>query len=332
MSDFQFLPSKTGAVRTNRRMHDGLFTSLAYLAEVMSEQDPALTDRLTQWRKGLGKNARLSPAVFGAYYDVVDALEAEDNDRAFKLFERILAAPAEADQTRICVLGRDYDAIDGARIQAYMGRPETDVAGVTAPDAEAAERFTAKLRHAIDWIERHLPGLGQEMNELVREITLVGPVEGSNLFEGGTCFRLWGAVALNCERRASYPDLIATLAHEEGHAALFGACRDEMLVENPDSEMFYSPIRGRARPLEGIFHASFVSARMVWALKTMLDSDEFSPMERQRIATDLENAYYIYSESADIVCQNARLTPTGAAVLEAMTDFMSKPDYQLQFA
>ncbi|KCZ62009.1 hypothetical protein L53_14065 [Hyphomonas sp. L-53-1-40] len=319
---FRFIPNSSDAITTNQAMHDGLYDSLRYLAGELSDKAPTLPAAFEAWREKIGPAQRVSSAVFGTYYDAVEALQAGDTDTGVALIQRILTEHPVARSTKITVLGRDYTDADSRRIQTFMGAPETGAAGVTQPDPSQADRFSAKLEEAIGWIEHNLPELHDEMNALLGELILVGPAEGSLEFEGGTCFRLWGAIALNAERKASVADLIVTLAHEEGHAALFGACKNEMLVENPDSELFWSPIRRTERPLEGIFHASFVSARMIWVLKHMLAGDEFGWFERRRLRKILKEAEAIQRDSADIVRREGRLTETGKSVLQAMTDFM----------
>lgn len=325
MLHFQFIPNSGDADATNQAMHDGLYDSLRYLAEELSNEAPRLASDFEAWRQNIGPAQRLPSAVFGTYYDVVEALQAGDTETGVALIQRILMVQPVMRGTKITVLGRDYAEPDSRRIETFMGAPETGAAGVTQPDQAQADRFATKLRKAITWIEHHLPELHDEMNALLGELILVGPAEGSLEFEGGTCFRLWGAVALNAERKASVADLIVTLAHEEGHAALFGACKNEMLVENPDSELFWSPIRRTKRPLEGIFHASFVSARMIWVLRHMLASKEFGWLERRRLRKILREAEAIQRDSADIVRREGRLTETGKAVLQAMTRFMDAP-------
>ena len=322
MPYFQFIPNSGHAIKTNQAMHDGLYDSLRYLTDELNNEAPGLASEFEAWRQNIGPAQRLSSAVFGTYYDAVEALQAGDTETGVALIQRILMAQPVMRGTKITVLGRDYAETDSRRIENFMGAPETGAAGVTQPDQAQADRFATKLREAITWIEHHLPELHDEMNALLGELILVGPAEGSLEFEGGTCFRLWGAVALNAERKASVADLIVTLAHEEGHAALFGACKNEMLVENPDSELFWSPIRRTKRPLEGIFHASFVSARMIWVLRHMLASKEFGWLERRRLRKILKDAEAIQRDSADIVRREGRLTETGKAVLKSMTDFM----------
>jgi hypothetical protein len=322
MPHFQFIPDTDHAIRTNQDMHDGLYDSLRYLTDELKNELPGLPAEFEAWRQMIGPEQRVSSAVFGTYYDAVEALQAGDIETGGALIQRILMAQPVARGVKITVLGRDYAEADTRRVEKFMGAPETGAAGVTQPDPARADRFATKLADAIAWIERNLPELHGEMNTLLSELILVGPAEGSLEFEGGTCFRLWGAVALNAERKASVADLIVTLAHEEGHAALFGACRNEMLVENPDSELYWSPIRRTERPLEGIFHASFVSARMIWVVRHMLASKEFGWLERRRLAKILKEADAIQRDSADIVRREGRLTETGKAVLQAMTRFM----------
>ena len=332
MQPFQFLPSAEAAAQTNLAMHDRLFKSLNYLVEVLSGADAGLQNAYQAWRSRLPVGSNLPPSVFGTYYEAVEALQADDTHTGLSLLADIFQQAAAPQGVKLRILGPDYSEREMAIIQKFMGAPETGVAGVTAPDPRKAERFIVKLREAINWIDANVPELSGEMNTLLRDLVLVGPAKGQATFEGGTCFRLWGAVALNAERRASFADLIVTLAHEEGHAALFGACQEEMLVENPDSERYWSPIRGTERPLEGIFHASFVSARMVWVLGRMQESKDFSWLERRRLESTLRETEAIQRESADIVRREGRLTRTGQDVLAAMTGFMSGQAATLQSA
>ncbi|HAE94747.1 aKG-HExxH-type peptide beta-hydroxylase [Hyphomonas atlantica] len=322
MAQFRFIPHKADAIRTNQVMHEGLFESLEHIADVLKSEDPELSRHLKNWTQSARSGMRVPAAVFGAYYDAVEALQATDIATASELVKRIASSECIPEKTRITVLGRDHSETDTRRIERFMGAPETGAAGVTQPDRVLATQFETKLSAAIDWIQIHVPELHDEMNALLGELILVGPAEGALEFEGGTCFRLWGAVALNAERKASVADLIVTLAHEEGHAALFGACTREMLVENPDSELYWSPIRKTERPLEGIFHASFVSARMVWVIGKMLETGDFGWLERRRLKKILKEAHAIQQDSAEIVQREGRLTETGRAVLEAMMGFM----------
>ena len=328
MHTHSFLPCTDTARRNDRGMHEKLLASLSYLADTMAVIDPTLPGRFEAWSKQLSSNAHLTPDVFGGYYDIVSALEFDHRRRARRAFERILLTQPVETGVHIRQLQRDHARTDARRIRRFMGSPETGASGVRKPRKTQANAFATQLDEAFNWIEENVPDMYGEVRALIREVTLVGP-EGRNhtAFEGGTCFRLWGALVLNAERDVSVPDLITTLAHESGHAALFGFCQDEMLVENPDSELHWSPIRQEKRPLEGIFHAAFVSARMVWVIQRMLESEDFDIEARLAVASDLEQATNVYQESAEIIRSVGKLTQTGSAILASTEAFMSsRPD------
>ncbi len=55
---------------------------------------------------------------------------------------------------------------------------------------------------------------------------------------------------------------MAALLHETAHQLLFGLSLDQPVVENDVEERYASPLRPDPRPMDGIFHATFVCARM----------------------------------------------------------------------
>lgn len=324
MHKYRFLPCAETARRNDQMMHDKLVSSLRYLADCMAPIDPTLPRKFEAWITQLPKRTRLAPVVFGAYYDIVSALEADRTQIAQKEFERVLLAQHVAENIQICHLTRDHTRLESRRIRRFMGSPETGASGIRQPKTAQAREFAKQLDEALNWIEKKLPDLFGEIRALIREIILVGPAGNKHsAFEGGTCFRLWGALVLNAERDVTVPELVTTVAHESGHAALFGFCQDEMLVENPDTELHWSPIRQDDRPLEGIFHAAFVSARMVWALRHMLASKDFGAQARRSMEMDVAEATKVYQESVSIVQTAGKLTKTGSAILASTEAYMS---------
>ena len=203
------------------------------------------------------------------------------------------------------------------------GCPECGQNRIAKCPQREARQFKANLSAALGILAASAPDLYAEFQTLIRDIILVVP-DGScdDEFEGGTCFKLWGALFLNAESEATPLQLAITLAHEEGHAVLFGACREEMLVENSDEERFWSPIRQAERPLEGIFHATFVSARMAVTIREIQRNSALSPADRKIVDQELKQALSIYEEGARIVAENARFTETGQAVFNEMSKSM----------
>lgn len=320
----QYLPSVQQARQLNLEMHAALVSSLRNVAgqaaDVLSE---STINAFGLWAGSRGTAETLPPSAFGAYYELVNALQCDEFDRADTLFHEIMNAPESPKALQVRRLGHDYDADTTRRFQAYMGNGKTDASGIAPPALKDAHAFTENLNAALAILSEHCPELAQEFHELVREIILVAPDGSSDSeFEGGTSFKLWGALFLNAECTPTPAQLAVTLAHEQGHAVLFGMCREEMLVHNLDDERFWSPIRQAKRPMEGIFHATFVSARMIDVLITLRRNMSLSRRDRAKLDLDLETSANVYEEGVEIISRHARMTETGQAIFEDMTRTM----------
>lgn len=320
----QYLPSVQQARQLNLEMHAALVSSLRNVAgqaaDVLSE---STINAFGLWAGSRGTAETLPPSAFGAYYELVNALQCDEFDRADTLFHEIMNAPERPKAVQVRRLGHDYDADTTRRFQAYMGNGKTDASGIAPPALKDAHAFTENLNAALAILSEHCPELAQEFHELIREIILVAPDGSSDSeFEGGTSFKLWGALFLNAECTPTPAQLAVTLAHEQGHAVLFGMCREEMLVHNLDDERFWSPIRQAKRPMEGIFHATFVSARMIDVLITLRRNMSLGRRDRTKLDLDLETSANVYEEGVEIISRHARMTETGQAIFEDMTRTM----------
>ena len=111
MPYFQFIPNSGHAIKTNQAMHDGLYDSLRYLTDELNNEAPGLASEFEAWRQNIGPAQRLSSAVFGTYYDAVEALQAGDTETGVALIQRILMAQPVMRGTKITVLGRDLSLI-----------------------------------------------------------------------------------------------------------------------------------------------------------------------------------------------------------------------------
>lgn len=323
---FQFEPSKQQARQFDAAMHDALATSVLDLAQQAKPylRQPGV-DAVAAWSDRICSGQVVSPSTFGAYYDLVTALEEDAFERAEQLFGEVLSSGAGEAEPLVRSLRHGVEEAIGARFQRFMGNGTTDASGIASPCFEDSDRFETLLCDAFALLQRYRPSLHSEFQALIRNIILVAP-DGSSpkAFEGGTSFKLWGALFLNAECRPSAAQLAISLAHEEGHAVLFGACRHEILVENPDEERYWSEIRQAKRPMEGIFHATFVSARMVDLLLVLRRASILSSFERNQMENELQNAVGVYEAGVSMIKRHARLTATGHAVFQAMRHAMNQ--------
>jgi hypothetical protein len=102
--------------------------------------------------------------------------------------------------------------------------------------------------------------------------------------------------------------MIEGLSHESAHAYLFALSLGDSFVDNPDDELHPSPLRADPRPLDGTLHATYVSARMHYALSHVIESGVLSRSEENEAMIP---AKYLVNGLSITPC-----APRGADVIE----------------
>jgi HEXXH motif-containing protein len=128
------------------------------------------------------------------------------------------------------------------------------------PNAAQWAAFVAGVADTFSLLELTDAALAAEIRALIVLVIGSAPLTPALSFGGVTSLTLWGAVTLNSEIHPTPLEIADRLVHEGAHTLLFGYATDERLVRNPDSERFASPLRPDPRPMDGVFHATFVCA------------------------------------------------------------------------
>ena len=106
------------------------------------------------------------------------------------------------------------------------------------------------------------PEIAARFRSLLTEIVFVSPeLNKASKFGGATSFFCFGAMFLNADKHRALVSMIDGLVHESAHANLFSLSLGDPFVANKDDELYHSPLRSDPRPLDGIFHATYVSAQ-----------------------------------------------------------------------
>lgn len=321
-STFSFVPTGEQGRRCDGAMRRGLADSLAYIVEQSRGQvgfdEPALQRLIDGLRAGHGYPA----STFGIYYDLVPALTSGDRAAAEALFGELAA---ERPLTEPCrVLGLDDPAL--GQVSRYKRLLDTDTTrpyGFQPPAPAQTRAFAERLQQARGIIRQVIPELAAEQEAILREIILaVGDAGSDYTFDGGSSYMLWGALFLNAESHTSDMAMIEVLAHEASHSLLFGCCTGEPLVLNADDELFSSPLRRDPRPMDGIYHATFVSARMHWTMSRLLESGlaETAQVEEARARRD--ESRQSFEQGYSVVAEHADLTTTGRAIMQRTRAYM----------
>jgi HEXXH motif-containing protein len=152
--------------------------------------------------------------------------------------------------------------------------------------------------------------------------TAVNPAQAVE-FESVTALRAFSGVLFNAHSEASRLQSAVSLVHEAAHMALFAYSPKEGVVTNSPTERYVSPLRTDPRPLEGIFHQSFVLARMMYGLGLLRESTDASAEESDFASNFINCSVPRFNDAVETLNRHARLTPQGAKALEASKHFVN---------
>lgn len=322
MTDLTFPPNARRAAQLDQNMLKDLGASLRHVVEQARGQIAFDRDAIAALIARLERGERHPPLLFALYYELVDAVIEERWDNAEERFRRLAAIRPAPPGLQILALN-DTSGADGGRYRRLMCSDESLDINFLEPDADKANAFRARILSARRLLDRAAPELAGEVGAIINEIVLVaGDPKCKMQFDGGSHFQLWGSLFLNTDFHPTELAVVEVIAHESAHSLLHGFCRDENLVENDEEERFASPLRVDPRPMHGIYHAAFVSARMHWAMSAMIDSGVLDT-EAKRHASDARDAdARNFAAGYSVVRKHGRLTPLGERLISGAADYI----------
>ncbi len=287
------------------------------------------------------------PADFTAYFDLAVALTMNSRspsngalddqvERASAALQR-LSVPAPLIQAsalsrpRVITLCADgFAAEDMASLIRWWDTEPDNAMDLAAVGTDDLAMSAGKVERALNELEQAAPLLYAELLTITRDIVIAMPGEARRLSFGGvSSFAAWGAIGINYHAHPHWADYLRTLVHETAHLLLFAIARDEPLVLNDVGERQASPLRDDLRPVDGIFHAAFVSAREAMALNSCIVS-----LEAAGATDDLLLHEYLENLLSDSVIsfldccrqlnQHARLSPLGHQILQEAKSYMDE--------
>jgi hypothetical protein len=266
------------------------------------------------------------PAVMAIYSDLVEAIFSEDEPRTMSLLSE-LSQPVWRDPCAPRIVNLADDELgphQGDRYRRLLNDDPSirfDLAPVPSGACPEARGNFAQAQHLIG---AALPELAGELDYLAREVVLVDAGAASSLsVHGASCFYLWGAVVLNRQAHGSRLKIVEGLAHESGHALLLGITLGAPLVENPVEERYPSPLRDDPRPMDGLVHATYVLARMHYAVSRVAASGLLDRNELDDARAVTASALQSYREALSVVDRSARFTTLGGVAFEGARQYMS---------
>jgi len=319
-----FAPSAERVFFLDWRMRSRLAASLRY---ILAQGDGVLTIPQERFQKFLTDlEARpVSPLAFSFYNDAVLAIEEDDIKNASQLLTELTTLPSRADGLEIIDLADPKQDAVAARYARFLNDDPSVSFDIFPPSKPIAEKCRAQIRDAFALLDAGDPDLAGEIRALLREIILAAGTKDPKAmtFDGASSFMLWGAIILNADRGDGPIGMAQMLAHESAHNLLFGFSADEALVENGPDELFSSPLRKDPRPMDGIYHATFVTARMYRVVQQLLDSGVLDAAAKEKAQKDLADNARLFQHGIETVQKFAKLSPLGASVMRGAAEYMA---------
>jgi len=318
-------PSKARTELARQNFYFKVLSSLAYLISVGSAQrDRPNISALV--RTPLSSSA-LEPRLFYLHDTLLLAMRAQDVNRVQETLDVVeevakagmrlktdsipeIKSIGDADWENFVVensinLGEEY----------FKKRPE--IAPVS--DDVAAEQRGIVIA-ALELIQEYFPAMHEEVQGLLNKIRLF---KGS-VTMGITDVRMFGCMLIRTPR----PEVNAQLyyaehiTHETSHMYLNAAMSIDPILLNDRSELFTSPLRPDPRPMIGVFHATFVTSRIVQLFESL----------SQKRAVSEDTNVYLYQQLDELkagineVAKGAKLTPTGKLLLREFEEIAENAD------
>jgi len=317
--DLAFEPDGARATRLDREIRADLAVSLEHLTSRCQDTisfDQAALLRLIQ---GLRAGERYPPACFGIYTHLVFALLQNDHSTSVDLFKQLTCLQAQVAHSEVLCLDDSRIAPHRQYMEALMGFRADDSSAMAPADSEALQRFLCDYRWAMARMEEDLPEMAAEIQAMVSQLILVWiPDDKVRLsFDGGSAPMLWGGMFVNAARQRTPLELLEVLVHESAHLLLYAFTQHEPLVLNDEAERYDSPLRTDLRPMEGIFHATWVSARMALAMHTLSRSRLLDDALRHEALAATQVGIANFAAGNVVIQSHARFTETGRQVIDA---------------
>ena len=278
----------------------------------------------TGWKHALLDTERAPPQLWACYHDLVQAILRGDAEAVTGLAAELVARrPDRAGRpgTVLTISEGDLGAVDAARYRAIIDSDVEQPLDLRPVEPTEAHRIRGLVAEARGLLTEADPRLLDEIDTLGHQIVLATDASGG--FGGAATVFLWGGVVLNPARVPDCVTLVEGLAHETAHALLFGMTLGADLTTNDPAQRYSSPLRQDPRPMEGIVHATYVLARMNYALSALRKATGLSESEQALIAGKLDRNRASYEAGLGVVLAHARFTPAGACIFDACREAMA---------
>tara|TARA_R110002095_G_scaffold135092_1_gene117116 strand:- start:34 stop:984 length:951 start_codon:yes stop_codon:yes gene_type:complete len=302
------LPNTERAFILKRKNHKTLCESLVYLKDETS----SLLDESEQIRfQSLIDDLQNNPDILFPFTllneALVESAQADNADGFKKLLSSFAFQRANTKKPLSvfpfgddCFSPEQWQQCEELLISELSGKPY-----IKEPSNASFERTSTLIQEALEEIKRVAPDYFSEIEALVSNVVVVT----SDYFIAGSSFAIFGLVAIADNH--DFNMTVEYLIHEAAHQYLYNLSTFDALCSGEG--LHTSPLRKEPRPIEGIYHAAFVLARIIDFYNNALVTETILPkdfMEKQ-----IDHYRLRYKDAYDLLMEKATLTDLGRELL-----------------
>ncbi|MEV4432765.1 HEXXH motif-containing putative peptide modification protein [Streptomyces sp. NPDC049585] len=322
---FRAQPDRARAARLRQSINDVLVTDLRAYVAAAAQQLPHSAAAAAKTVEELDVTRKLNPLLFTLHWQLSAGLRSQQPGTVSAALGRLAQAGVDDDcyGDRFQVETMSWDVVDAEAANFFTGvdGPRSDrgefveVAPVSGEELTTGRTWVSQALATL----RELDGeLHDEFHELVSRLRLV---HGS-VIRGATSSRCWGMNYLRfpdagAESAEPMNYFLDHLVHESSHLMLHAIMSADPLLQNPFEARHSAPIRKDARPLYGIYHATFVLSRISRVLSRHAKAD---PRAATKAIRD-ESVARFHKGYATII-EHAELTEAGRTILTSCRELV----------
>lgn len=291
--------------------------SLRELRRVLGAYDNA--SKLGALADHLEAGGNLRADGYGHYFALVRAIQ---NDERLSIRQHIAALAKSRQEPDLGITIRMFGLEEFGRsklreVSAQFASSSLSTTQMGTIPANAHHRVWLTLTGALELIQNSAPIAWQAVAKVTTEIIAVyGRPRGMMTFDGCSSLERYGSILINMRRQRTALTMAETLVHESAHSLLFALSCDDHRVLNPTSERYASPLRIDPRPLDGIYHAVFVLARMYSFVAEIARNPRAKNAMRIEARKVMEVRRKNFLDGYAVLIKNARFTETGRRLLD----------------
>ena len=291
--------------------------SLRELRRALSAYDNA--SELAALADHLEAGGNLRADAYGHYFTLVRAIQ---NDELLSIRPHLGALARSRRKPDVGITIRMFGLEDFGRaklreVSAQFASSSLSTTQIGTIPTNAHRRVRLTLTDALELIQNSAPIAWQAVAKVTTEIIAVyGRPRGMMTFDGCSSLERYGSILINMRRQRTALTMAETLVHESAHSLLFALSCNDHRVLNPTSERYASPLRIDPRPLDGIYHAVFVLARMYSFVAEVARNPRAKKAMRIEARKLMEVRKKNFLDGYAVLIENARFTETGRRLLD----------------